>query len=565
MAQKRTADQIYDRLQAEGTLDPDVLSSLFPPGTEVPENAVRTEAELAAAIAHAVEGELADLRTLSPSEDVKGLIPDRVVQSTRILPLQLVDGELSVAYYDPWDLRGLDRVRRASRGQQIRPLIAPRGQLLRLFERQFGSSEEAAIDEFIKRSQSEVGAMSSVDRSRSLFTLDFEEDLGETTVERLLDAIVIHAVKRRATDIHVTCHPGHVALQHRVDGVLGPPKIVPKDLRAALISRIKLSGGMDISRSGLPQDGNFQVEVEGKSIQIRVGVFPTVYGEDIALRLLYSDIYLLELTQLGFSEANLPVFSNMLDSTKGMILVTGPVGVGKTTTLYSSLSRLSRRRGRIITLEDPVESRIEGITQSQISPETGYDFAAGLRSILRMDPDVIMVGEIRDVETAQMALRASLTGMLVLSTLHTDRAAGAIARLLDMEAEPFLLTSSLLGVLAQALVRRICDECKEPVTIDPAVVESRNLPRAILDGPAWHGAGCDHCEQTGYFGRTGLYELLVVDNAIRDKIKQRADTPEIAQAAQDAGMDTLFDDGIGKLHRGLTTVDELIRVLSGRG
>lgn len=563
MASKRTADLIYDRLQADGTLEPDVLSSLLPPGAEVPRQAVQTEAELAAVIARAVGGEVADLRGIRPSDDVLDLIPARLVRSTRILPLQMTAGELSVAHYDPWDLRGLDRVRRASRGQ-VRPLIAPRGQILRILERRFGSTEEAAIDEFIRRSQDEVAALLTVDRSPSLFTLDYEEDLGETPIERLLEAIVVHAVKRRATDIHITCHPDHVALQHRVDGVLGAPKTVPKDLHAALISRVKLSGGMDISRSGQPQDGNFQVEVDGKAVQLRVGVFPTVYGEDIALRLLYSDVYLQDLAQLGFSADKLPVFLNLLDSTKGMILVTGPVGVGKTTTLYSSLSRLSRRRGRIITLEDPVESRIEGITQSQVSPGTGFDFASGLRSILRMDPDVIMVGEIRDIETAQMALRASLTGMLVLSTLHTDSAAGAIARLLDMNSEPFLLTSSLLGVLAQALVRRICDECKEPATPDPAMLEARNLPRAILDGPIWRGAGCDRCDHTGYFGRTGLFELLVVDDAIREKIKQRVDTSEIDKVAREAGMETLFDDGIRKLHAGITTVDELVRILSGR-
>lgn len=564
MAARTTADALYDRLDENGELSSQDLQQFLPSLAAAESGTVQNEWQLTELLAKLTGGEALDLRRVSTQSNAAELVPAKLIRATRVLPLSLEDDRLVVAQYDPSDMRSIDRVKRACR-RELRVVVAPRSQVRRLIDLRHGSQEEAAVDEYIKRSADEVAALRSVDRSASgMFFRDYEEELGDTPVEKLLEAMVVHAAKRRATDIHVTCHPDRVELRHRIDGVLGRGKPVPRDLHASLLSRIKLSSGMDISRHGRPQDGNFEVQVGVRKIQVRVGVFPTIYGEDVAMRLLYSEMYVLDLAVLGFSEATLSLFTRLLESNKGMILVTGPVGVGKTTTLYSSLSKLCQHRGRIITLEDPVESRVEGITQSQVSPETGYDFASGLRSILRMDPDVIMVGEIRDNETAQMALRASLTGMLVLSTLHTDRAAGAIPRLLDMEVEPFLLTSSLLGVLSQALVRRICEECKEPVEPDPAYVRAHSLPEAALQGTLWQGAGCQRCDQTGYYGRTGLFELLVVDESIRDKIKERTDTPEIVEAAAKVGMTTLMDDGLAKAHAGVTTLAELVRVLSGR-
>jgi len=506
-----------------------------------------------------------DLRTVTFQDDALQLFTPRLARSTRILPLYMEGDRLVAAQYDPLDIRSVDRARRACR-RDIRIVAAPRTQLLRYAELRFGSEEEEVVDKFIKRSAAEVAALQSMKphRERGLFFRDLEEEVGSPPVERLLEAIVAHAVKRRATDIHITCHPDRIELRHRIDGALREGKRVPKELHAALVSRVKLSGGMDISRHNLPQDGNFQVGVEGRNVQIRVGNFPTIYGEDVALRLLYSEMYLRDLSSLGFNDHALPGYTQLLDSPKGMILVTGPVGVGKTTTLYSSLSRLIHQRRRIITLEDPVECRIEGITQSQVSPDTGYDFAAGLRSILRMDPNVIMVGEIRDVETARMALRASLTGMLVLSTLHTDHAAGAIPRLLDMEIEPFLLTSSLLGVLSQALMRTICDECKQKVEPNMALVRQHKLPESVLNGEFYRGTGCERCENTGYYGRTGIFELLLVEDTMRNAIKTNADTTQVERIAREAGMETMFDDAMTKVHAGVTTLDEAVRALSGR-
>ena len=297
---------------------------------------------------------------------------------------------------------------------------------------------------------------------------------------------------------------------------------------------------------------------------MRASVFPTIHGEDIDLRLLHRAMYLKDMSTLGFSPEKLRLFVDMLDSPKGLLLVTGPVGVGKTTTLYSSLRRLSQKDRRIVTLEDPIECRLENVAQSQVSAQTGFDFARGLRSVLRMDPDVIMVGEIRDVETARMALRASLTGMMVMSTLHTDRAAGAPARLIDMEVEPYLLTSSLLGVLSQALVRTICEECKRPAEPDFQLIESRDFPKDLADGPLWRGEGCDRCGGTGHYGRTGIFELLRMDDEVREKVKQRADTPEVEALARRQGMETLVEDGLDKVRRGVTTLEEVVRVTAGR-
>ncbi len=565
MAQtKKLVDELYDRLNTQGRLASTDFLSLLPDAVSKEETVIENEWDLANFVAEIGHCETVDLRQISPDPAVKSLLSIKLIRRLHVLPLYLDEqDQLVVAQYDPLDLRSSDRIRRAS-GHEVRIVVAPKEQVLRYVDRLYGSEEEAEVERFIRVSSNEVKARAQEANGSKWLFRDIEEDLGTTSVSQLLEAIIQHALKRRATDIHITCSDEGISLKHRLDGVLQEGMRIPHDLHAALLSRIKLSAGMDISNRRLPQDGQIELKVADRKIQIRVAVFPTIHGEDVAMRLLQQGGYLRDFSSLGIADSKLVTFRNMLDSTKGMVLVTGPVGVGKTTTLYAALSYIAESKRRIITLEDPVECRLENMTQSQISPETGYDFAAGLRSILRMDPDVIMVGEIRDVETAQMALRASLTGMLVLSTLHTDRVAGAVPRLLDMQVEPFLLNSSILGVISQALVRKICSECRIEMRLTTDFVKQHRLPEDLLNKTFWKGTGCDRCENTGFFGRVGLFEILPITDDVRTEIRNRSDTPGFERAAHAAGMQTLFEDGLQKASEGITSIPEVIRVLHGR-
>jgi len=558
------AEQLYQRLSEDGLLNPQELQALLPGLSHGDFKPVETQWELTQLLGEVAGCETVDLSKVQFHQEALNLVPAKVARTVRVLPLYLEGGTLVVAQYDPLDVLGADRIRRIC-SCEVRVVCAPREQLLRYMDIHYGSQEQATVEKWIETSRTDVRARQEhgVRKQRVLFP-EYEADLGRPSVEQLVEAIVSHAVKKRATDIHITCHADRVELRHRVDGVLREGILIPKEIHPSLVSRIKLSAGLDITTHRFPQEGNFDTEVEGTRVQVRTSVFPTIHGEDIALRLLHRAMYLKDMATLGFSERKLELFTNLLDNPKGMILVTGPVGVGKTTTLYSALTRLAQQGRRVVTLEDPVECKLEHIAQSQVSPQTGYDFARGLRSILRMDPDVVMVGEIRDVETAQMALRASLTGIMVMSTLHTDRAAGAMPRLLDMEVEPYLLTSSLLGVLSQALVRVICEECKEPARPDPRFIESHGLPAELAEATLWRGAGCDRCEGTGYYGRTGIFELLCMDDQVREATKRRADTAEIHKVARQQGMQTIVEDGLEKARQGITTLEEVVRVTAGR-
>lgn len=552
------AQDIYQRFKAQGRLSAEELCELVP-GASVDMAPVEEEAQLARVLASAAGCDYEDLASAEVSEQALETVPPRLVRRLRCLPLRVEGDLLVVATADPLDVMALDRVSRVA-GSGLRIVCASQEQVNRLIEKHFGSDEQVAVEEFIQQSRRDVQARQGVRQKPRLFFAEFEDDLGSPPVEQLLEAIVSHAFRKRATDVHLSCHPVSVKLSYRVDGVLREAFEIPREIHASLLSRVKLSAGMDITTHRLPQEGNFEIAVGDQRVQVRASVFPTIQGEDVALRLQQKAMYRADMSGLGFAPDVLDAFQRMLDSPKGMILVTGPVGVGKTTTLYSALARMSGQRRKIVSLEDPVESRLDHVAQSQVSPEQGYDFARGLRSILRMDPDVIMVGEVRDPETALMALRASLTGMLVLSTLHTDRAAGAIPRLLDMDVEPYLLTSSLLGVMSQALLRTICEECKRPAGPDSRALATGAFPGDAADQRYWRGAGCDRCDQTGYFGRTGIFELLAVDDDVRDCVKRRADLPEIYAAARKGGMVTMVEDGYAKAVQGITTLEEVLRV-----
>ena len=555
---------LYERFAEQGRLSADDVRELLPEAEETGVSAVETEDQIARMLAAVAECEYVDLSRLTFQQDAIALLPAKVAVRAHAVPVALDGDTLVVATYDPLDVNALDRVERVT-GMDLRVTCAPKEQVLLYMERHYGSAEQADVEHFIRQSRQDVAARSAAAKQkRSLFFAEYETDLGQTPVEQLVESIVAHASKKRATDIHITRHTSRIELQFRIDGVLQTVMPLPEDLYAALLSRVKLTAGMDITTHHFPQEGNFEVLVDGAMVQIRASIFPTIQGEDIALRLQYRAMYQKDFGNLGFADWKLKQFIGLLDMPKGMILVTGPVGVGKTTTLYSALSRIAGQSRKIVTLEDPVESRLDHVAQSQISPTQGYGFALGLKTILRMDPDVIMVGEIRDNETAGLALRASLTGMLVLSTLHTDRAAGAIPRLLDMDIEPYLLTSSLLGVLSQALVRRICDRCREPVEVDREFLIENGVPEDRIAPQYYHGAGCDRCGQSGYYGRTGVFEMLIVNDAVREAVKRRSDLAEIYRVAREEGMETMVEDGLGKAAEGVTTVEDVFRVAKAR-
>ena len=386
---------------------------------------------------------------------------------------------------------------------------------------------------------------------------DLMDTTDEAPVIRLVNFILTKALKSRVSDIHIEPYAKDIKIRFRIDGILHEIFSVHKRLHPHIVSRIKIMSGLDIAEKRVPQDGKFKIKVANRTVDIRVSIIPMSYGERIVLRILDKSVSLLGLGEMGMSQETLQTFESLISKSHGMILVTGPTGSGKTTTLYAAISKINSPEKNIITIEDPIEYELKGVGQIQVNPKTNLTFAKGLRAILRHDPDVIMVGEIRDIETAEIAIQASMTGHLVFSTLHTNDAAGALTRLVDMGIEPFLIASSLMAVLAQRLVRKICPECKRPFKPDKAILEKHGLPSDQL---FWHGTGCPSCMDSGYKGRTGVFELLVIDNEIRKLLTRGADSETIKQAAIKKGMTTLFEDGLSKVKKGITTLDEVLRV-----
>jgi len=420
------------------------------------------------------------------------------------------------------------------------------------FYGQIGSAEEV------------MGNITGEDLSSVATEFEKPKDILELTEEapiiRLLNAIMQQAVKERASDIHVEPYEKELEVRMRVDGILHRVLCPPKIIQDALISRVKIMANLDIGEKRLPQDGRIRLLIGGRDIDIRVSIVPTAFGERAVLRLLDRKQGLIGLWQVGLSPGDEKKLEDLLQRTNGILLVTGPTGSGKTTTLYAALNRIHTEEKNIITIEDPVEYQLKGIGQIHVNPRIGLTFASGLRSILRQDPDVIMVGEIRDFETAEIAIQASLTGHLVLSTLHTNDAPSAITRLIDMGVEPFLVASSLIGVLAQRLVRVLCPHCKKPhapteeeAQYSQLLANSRLLCRSA-------GTGCDKCNGKGYLGRTGIYELLLVDDDVRKSIADRTDSQSIKSLALSRGMKSLRIDGFEKVSKGITTVEEVLRV-----
>ena len=493
-----------------------------------------------------------DLPHVSVSSEVQKKISTKVAFQYTVLPTRFEDGRLQVAVSNPFDPAMLASVEFDAQGP-VELALAPKAEIEKALKKYYGVGAET-LDEIAEDEPLEL--LVGEDK-------EITEGDQEASVIKFVNQIIWEAFKDRATDIHFEPAEDELRIRYRIDGILHQTPMPPqlKRYQAALISRIKVMSGMNIAEKRLPQDGRINVRIKGEEIDIRVSTVPTVYGESVSLRLLTRGKIFLGLEKLGFSSMEESAIREIILKPHGIFLVTGPTGSGKSTSLYAFLSTINSVHKRIITIEEPVEYELKGINQIAVRPEIGLTFAMGLRHILRQDPNVIMVGEIRDLETAEIAIRAALTGHLVFSTLHTNDAPSAFTLLIDMGIEPFLVASSVEAVMAQRLVRTICGFCKTEQVVEPDYLHRIGFPEAeIAQAKFWKGAGCEECRQLGYQGRTGIYELLILDEAIRPLILSRAAASTIAQKAIDQGMRTLRVDGWRKVRASMTTIEEVLRV-----
>jgi type IV pilus assembly protein PilB len=514
-----------------------------------------TQAQLNEALSFQAGIEKIELSGMSVAVEVIGLVPADLVSKYNILPLWREDGRLAVAMVDPFQPQVMEDLRLVT-GCLVQRYYADPVQLENAILKFYGSNVARMLDDLAPVEQR--GAEDSGNGDFSPAKL--HELAREPSLVNLVNLVILEAIEARASDIHIEPFEREVKIKYRIDGILVEKAPSSKRLHAAIISRIKIMANMNIAERFVPQDGHIEFMGKGGRIDIRVSTVPTVWGEAVELRLLDKSASLMNLTDLGMNSQTLDGFSKCLRKTHGIVLVTGPTGSGKTTTLYAALNRIYSPAVKMITIEDPVEYQLEGINQMPVNPKRGLTFATGLRHILRHDPDIIMVGEIRDRETADIAIRAALTGHLVFSTLHTNDAAGAVTRLIDMGVEPFLLASSLEGILAQRLVRKICPKCKELYHPDESLLKTLNGSAMIEPGARFYrGAGCNNCNQTGMTGRAGIFELLRITGRVRELIPTRPSSEQIAREAP-ADHISMVRDGIGKALQGQTTLEEIFRV-----
>ncbi|MFS0876912.1 GspE/PulE family protein [Solibacillus isronensis] len=472
------------------------------------------------------------------------LVPRELAKRANIMPVRRDKNKLLIAMSDPMDYFAIEEVRMAT-GCQIETSIAAKDDLYRTITKYYDlqASMDAALSEVLVN------------------TTEVQQEITDedSAIVRLVNQIIANGVAQRASDIHFDPQETDYKVRYRVDGVLKTERSLPKYMQNMMTARVKIMGGLNITENRIPQDGRIKVNVEFKSIDIRLSTLPTVYGEKIVMRILDVSNAATAISQLGFTQKNEALFEKMIAKPNGIVLITGPTGSGKSSTLYAALSNLNDEGVNIITVEDPVEYQLNGVNQIQVKEEVGLTFAAGLRSILRQDPDIIMIGEIRDLETAQIAIRASLTGHLVLSTLHTNSAIESVSRLQDMGIEPFLISSSIVGVMAQRLLRKVCRDCAAEV--EPTIREKEIFAdNGLVVEKVRKGRGCSACGNTGYRGRLAIHELLPVDRELKDLILNRASSNEVRDYMQQSGYNTLLQDGLQKVLQGVTTTEEVLRV-----
>ena len=498
-----------------------------------------------------------DLKAEGLDSSLVSKVPIAFTKKYKMVPLRMEDRVLTIAALDPLNFEPLDDIRIILGCREIRLVISSEKQILQaihfLYEQSTDSPEEM------------IQSMDAETSDRVLHALEETEDLLDASTEapviRLVNLILFQAVKERASDIHIEPFQRELQVRYRIDGILYPRFNPPKRYQSAIVSRVKVMAKLDIAEKRLPQDGRIPIKVADKDIDIRVSIIPTTFGERVVLRLLDKSSLLLGLEEIGLYPDQLKSLEELIHRPNGMLLVTGPTGSGKTTTLYGALSRINSPDKNIITIEDPVEYQLWGIGQIQVTPKIGLTFAQGLRSVLRHDPDVILVGEIRDPETAEIAIQSALTGHLVFSTLHTNDAASAITRLVDMGIEPFLIASVLRAIVAQRLIRVICPQCKEKFLPALNPLGKTGLSQSDTEGRmTYRGRGCPSCSMTGYRGRTGIYEILVISEDIRSLIMKKADAKTLCTQAVQEGMMTLREDGARRVMAGTTTLEEVVRV-----
>ncbi len=512
-----------------------------------------SEADLVAALANHLGLEFVDLSDTAVDTAAAALVPQALARRYCVLPIALQPtGALVVAMSDPANVVALDDIRSVT-GRDIRPVVATRGDILAAIDRyaRMGESVEDVADE-LGGGDDELADLS-----------ELKEIVDDAPIVRFVNSLINQAVQDRASDIHIEPQENEVRVRYRVDGVLHEVTSQSRKIIAGVVSRLKIMADLDIAERRIPQDGRISVKAAGRAIDLRVSTLPTVYGEKVVMRILDKTSILLELSDLGFMDHNYARYEASFSKPYGMILVTGPTGSGKSTTLYATLNVINDPGVNIVTVEDPVEYRLPGVNQVQINPKAGLTFAGALRSILRQDPDVVLVGEMRDHETAQMGMEAALTGHLVLSTLHTNDAPSAVTRLTEMGIDPFLVASAVDVVLAQRLARRLCKKCRQPYQPTPAEMTAAGLPWRDADAlpTLFRAVGCSQCARTGYRGRLAVHEVMPVSEEIERLIVERASTDDIAKFARAQGMRTLREDGLAKVLLGETTLEEVARVV----
>jgi len=569
---KTFGERIADALVEEGLLTPEQLGELLElqkkEGTRLIklalEKAYVSEQDMAVSMGRVLNVPPVNLARLSIPPDIAELIPREVAHNHKIVPVARLDNKLFVAMADPLNVLAVDDVRRLSR-LEIAPLIAPEKAILdklHSLEAAKSGSMEEIISDARKRGDVDEEADHLEVASEAVEEVNLDQlaaSSEEAPVIKLANLILVQAIKDRASDIHIEPFDRSLRLRYRIDGVLVDATPPPKQMQLALVSRFKIMSSLDIAERRLPQDGRMRVRVGGKDYDLRVSVMPTVHGEKLVLRILDKSNLSASIDKLGLDPQTFQQLKAAVDAPHGLILVTGPTGSGKTTTLYSALNELNSPIYNIVTVEDPVEFQIPGINQVAVKKEIGLTFANALRSILRQDPDIVMIGEIRDTETAEIAIEAALTGHQVLSTMHCNDAPGAIARLDDMGIAPFLISSSVILACAQRLMRRICSHCKEPVTYPPKMFQDLNIDPSIFEGVTlYRGRGCDRCKNSGYSGRLAIIEAMTITDEIRKLIIARANTREIAKTAIGQGMRTLRMVALDRAREGVSTLEQVL-------
>jgi general secretion pathway protein E len=497
-----------------------------------------------------------DLPTESINIDFTQRVSISYLKKFKMIPVETPQTSV-IAVNDPTSFQPIDDLRRLLQTPEAKVVLAPQDVIMTAINLAYDMSRSSAKDFFEEMNEESTDDLISEINE----TADLLDETSDAPIIKLVNLLVAGAIKDRASDIHVEPYSGNLKIRYRIDGILYDILNLPRRIQSPLVSRIKIMAKLNIAEKRLPQDGRIEIKIADRLIDIRVSVIPTAFGERVVLRLLDKSGKMLMLSDLGMHDERIKLLNKLIKSPYGIILVTGPTGSGKTTTLYAALSTINRPAINIITIEDPIEYQMEGVGQIQVNPKIDLTFAAGLRSIVRQDPDVILIGEIRDRETAEIAIQSSLTGHLVFSTLHTNDAASAVTRLIDMGIEPFLVTSSIIAIIAQRLVRVLCPHCKETYIPDDESLSNLGLDKSVLQKNTFYRKkGCNLCMQTGFRGRTAIFEIMVVDDDIKRLVLKTSDANQINELALKQGMITLQQNGIYKVMEGITTVEEVLRV-----